>query len=373
MERKPPQHLLLPARRSSSPPRPGPRPRPRPACPSSRPWPGSSPSSPGTWRAPRPRRAPAGPAEEAQPGRARGRARPRTRRRPSPGWPGPPARSARSKTPPSSATSSTPWPSASTANPPAPNTSPAVAGSCTDASATPSARNGSPQTRSAKATCPKAGHPRQAPDDTLDPRAVGSPALVASMLRAPVATIGRRQGPALPRLLRLHVLRADAPLRSRRAHQRRLPPARDRLGPPDLRRLQPRRREGAYTDDGQVHEHRGLKGRTKGRPSPRSRRPVRKVPIPPELVQLLRAHIQTFGVAPDGRLFRSENGNPLQPSTWWQVWQKVRAASLTPEPARLAPDEAPLRPPPLRGHLAAQLQAYPPLRWPPGRATPSRS
>ena len=57
---------------------------------------------------------------------------------------------------------------------------------------------------------------------------------------------------------------------------------------------------------------------------------MRKVPIPPELVELLRAHIETFGVAPDGRLFRSERGNPLQPSTWWQVWQKVRAASLTP-------------------------------------------
>ena len=71
----------------------------------------------------------------------------------------------------------------------------------------------------------------------------------------------------------------------------------------------------AYTDDGQVHEHRGLKGRTKGRPSPAARRPVRKVPIPPELVSLLRAHIETFGTAPDGRLFRSENGNPLQPST----------------------------------------------------------
>jgi len=66
-------------------------------------------------------------------------------------------------------------------------------------------------------------------------------------------------------------------------------------------------------------------------PSPQARRPVRKVPIPPELVEPLRVHIATFGVAPDGRLFRSENGNPLQPSTWWQVWQKVRAAALTPE------------------------------------------
>jgi integrase len=33
---------------------------------------------------------------------------------------------------------------------------------------------------------------------------------------------------------------------------------------------------------------------------------------------------------PGGRVFRSENGNPIQPSTWWQVWQKVRALSLTP-------------------------------------------
>ena len=75
--------------------------------------------------------------------------------------------------------------------------------------------------------------------------------------------------------------------------------------------------------------HRGLKGRTKGRPT--ARRPVRKVPIPPELVELLRTHLETFGTAPDGGLFRSESGNPIQPSTWWQVWQKVRTASLTPE------------------------------------------
>jgi hypothetical protein len=34
----------------------------------------------------------------------------------------------------------------------------------------------------------------QAPDDTVDPRAVGSPALVASMLQA-CGTIGKRQGP----------------------------------------------------------------------------------------------------------------------------------------------------------------------------------
>jgi hypothetical protein len=76
-----------------------------------------------------------------------------------------------------------------------------------------------------------------------------------------------------------------------------------------------------FTDDGAVHEDRGLKGRP--------RRAVRKVPIPPELVALLRAHLARFGAAADGRLFRSVNGGTIQPSTYWQVWRKVRALSLT--------------------------------------------
>jgi len=70
-------------------------------------------------------------------------------------------------------------------------------------------------------------------------------------------------------------------------------------------------------------EERGLKGR-----SPKS---VRKVPIPPQLVRILREHIARFGTTADGRLFRSERGSPIQPSTWWQVWQKVRNLALTPE------------------------------------------
>jgi integrase len=61
------------------------------------------------------------------------------------------------------------------------------------------------------------------------------------------------------------------------------------------------------TDDGQVHEHRGLKGRP--------RKAVRRVPIPPQLVALLREHMERFGTAPDGRIFRSVNGARIQPST----------------------------------------------------------
>lgn len=86
-----------------------------------------------------------------------------------------------------------------------------------------------------------------------------------------------------------------------------------------------------FTDDGRVHESRGLKGR------PRqfsARRGTRNVPIPPELVVMLRVHIELFGTDENSRLFRSENGNPIQPSTYWRVWGKSRALAL--RPAQLA-------------------------------------
>lgn len=91
----------------------------------------------------------------------------------------------------------------------------------------------------------------------------------------------------------------------------------------------------AFTDDGKVHEHRGLKGRSKGRPNigTRARRPTRRVPIPSELVALLREHIARSGAGPGGRLFRSQNSSPIQPSTWWRVWQTARAIALTPAQA----------------------------------------
>ena len=82
----------------------------------------------------------------------------------------------------------------------------------------------------------------------------------------------------------------------------------------------------AYTDDGQVPRAPRPEGTDPGetQPDSRARKPARRVPIPPELVALLRAHLEQFGTGPDGRLFRSENGNPILQSTWWQVWQKVR-------------------------------------------------
>lgn len=59
------------------------------------------------------------------------------------------------------------------------------------------------------------------------------------------------------------------------------------------------------------------------------------MPISPKLVALLRWHIQTFGVAPDGRLFRSLNGNPIHPSTYSRVWKTAREFGLAPGDRRL--------------------------------------
>jgi hypothetical protein len=67
-------------------------------------------------------------------------------------------------------------------------------------------------------------------------------------------------------VLRLHLLRDDAPLRGRRAHQGRLLPPGHRLGYLTFADSSPAAGK-ACTDDGQVHEHRGLKGRNKGRPN----------------------------------------------------------------------------------------------------------
>jgi integrase len=77
-----------------------------------------------------------------------------------------------------------------------------------------------------------------------------------------------------------------------------------------------------WTDSGEVHDERGLKHRGEDE--------ARTVPIPAALVAILRLHIKRFGVGPDGRLFRSERGNPVAASTYSRVWQEARRLALTP-------------------------------------------
>ncbi|MDN3351794.1 site-specific integrase [Actinomadura sp. DC4] len=77
-----------------------------------------------------------------------------------------------------------------------------------------------------------------------------------------------------------------------------------------------------WTDDGEVHEKRGLKGRP--------RKTVRRIPIPPALVKLLREHLAEFGTDEHGRLFRTVRGGVYQRSTLWQVLDKARSKAFTP-------------------------------------------
>jgi integrase len=79
----------------------------------------------------------------------------------------------------------------------------------------------------------------------------------------------------------------------------------------------------AWTDSGDVHDGRGLKHR--------SRKATRLVPIPPELVRLLRGHIERYGVGPDDHLFRNVNNNPIHPSTYSRVWKRARALGMPPD------------------------------------------
>jgi integrase len=76
-----------------------------------------------------------------------------------------------------------------------------------------------------------------------------------------------------------------------------------------------------WTNDGERHEKRGLKQRDPDA--------VRVVPIPPWLVQILRAHIDEFGVAGDGRLFRNERDGILGASTYSRVWEEARQIAFT--------------------------------------------
>jgi integrase len=77
-----------------------------------------------------------------------------------------------------------------------------------------------------------------------------------------------------------------------------------------------------WTDSGETHDDRGLKNRPAEE--------VRLVPIPPQLVTILRQHLDTFGTTEDGRLFTNERGGVVGSSTYYRVWQEARALALPP-------------------------------------------
>ncbi|MCA2229943.1 tyrosine-type recombinase/integrase [Nonomuraea aurantiaca] len=99
-----------------------------------------------------------------------------------------------------------------------------------------------------------------------------------------------------------------------------------------------------WTDNGQAHEHRGLKGRP--------RKAKRIIPIPPQLVSILRDQTRRYGVAQDGRLFRTERGGTLYKSGYVRTWKTARALAL---PPALAASQLAKRPYDLR-HAGVSLR-----------------
>ena len=77
-----------------------------------------------------------------------------------------------------------------------------------------------------------------------------------------------------------------------------------------------------WTDAGQSREERALKHRTRGE--------TRRVPCPPELTAILRAHLSAYGTDGAGRLFRGERDTPLGSATYLRVWDRARRQALTP-------------------------------------------
>jgi hypothetical protein len=75
-----------------------------------------------------------------------------------------------------------------------------------------------------------------------------------------------------------------------------------------------------WTDSGEAFDDRGLKHRAEN--------DTRSVPIPPELVTILREHIEEFGTASDGRLFGTAAGGMICDTT--RTWAAARTLALAP-------------------------------------------
>lgn len=83
------------------------------------------------------------------------------------------------------------------------------------------------------------------------------------------------------------------------------------------------RANARYTDSGATWEVRDLKRRAQGA--------IRPVPIPPQLVGILREHIETFGTTEDGRLFRGKiSDGPVNATVYTDAWDKARKIGLSP-------------------------------------------
>ncbi|MGO4751295.1 site-specific integrase, partial [Streptomyces sp. 2MCAF27] len=73
----------------------------------------------------------------------------------------------------------------------------------------------------------------------------------------------------------------------------------------------------------------------------RARGATRSVPIPPVLVRMLREHIERYGTAPDGRLFRAAKGGRVRSTEYCDLWEEARTEVLSEQEAATPLAEVP--------------------------------
>jgi integrase len=155
----------------------------------------------------------------------------------------------------------------------------------------------------------------------IDPRVVANPAQARSLLCA-VSYVGSYRRARGRRLVGLFAGMYYAGLRPEEAVAVTLPdcvlPA-EGWGRVILHITRPQAGK-KWTDTGQLHDERGLKGRPPG--------DTRPVPLSPGLVAMWRESIHAFGTASDGRLFFNERGGILASSTYDRVWREARELAL---------------------------------------------
>ncbi|MEV4066284.1 tyrosine-type recombinase/integrase [Nonomuraea dietziae] len=154
----------------------------------------------------------------------------------------------------------------------------------------------------------------------IDPRTVVNPSQARDLLDA-VSKIGRKRGARLKALFACIYYAALRPEEAADLREKNCTLPESGWGLIILERARPQSTK-RWTDSGETHESRRLKHRAD--------KETREIPIPPVLVAILREYIEAYGVAKDGRLFRTETGGSYSSSAYSYVWKAARQLAFTP-------------------------------------------
>ncbi|WP_281196539.1 tyrosine-type recombinase/integrase [Microtetraspora malaysiensis] len=155
----------------------------------------------------------------------------------------------------------------------------------------------------------------------IDRRVVVNPAQVRELLVA-VTYCGRSRGPMLAAMFACMYFGGLRPAEAAGLREKDCHLPKDGWGLLTLEKTAPQSNK-RFTDSGKGHDERGLKHRDE--------KITRPVPIPPELVGILRDHIDRHGVGDDGRLFRTRTGGVISGSAYAKIWKEARTYALAPD------------------------------------------